>query len=172
MRLYTDTLELSFELFCHYTNMWSNSLTVIHLKQYGTTTGCTHTLRQVLDFLDSFFFVWLISRKHILGLSSLGLCWSARWNSCSCNCSHCNARKVSWLKIWTPQNVLAAITFDLKFTYVLAGWEGSAHDSHVLNDALTRSGGFKIPGGIIRLKSVFYCQLIVVTSNFYFIVTL
>ncbi|CAL5349345.1 unnamed protein product [Camellia sinensis] len=50
-------------------------------------------------------------------------------------------------KYGTPRNVLAAITFDLKFTYVLAGWEGSAHDSHVLNDALTRSGGFKIPGG-------------------------
>ena len=28
----------------------------------------------------------------------------------------------------TMQNVLATISFDLKFTYVLAGWEGSAHD--------------------------------------------
>jgi hypothetical protein len=44
--------------------------------------------------------------------------------------------------------VLAGITFDLKFTYVLAGWEGSAHDSRVLNDALTRPEGFKIPEGI------------------------
>lgn len=25
------------------------------------------------------------------------------------------------------QNILVAITFDLKFTYVLAGWEGSVH---------------------------------------------
>ena len=33
------------------------------------------------------------------------------------------------------QNVLTAISFNLKFTYVLAGWEGSAHDSRVLNDA-------------------------------------
>lgn len=48
----------------------------------------------------------------------------------------------------TTQNVLAGITFDVKFTYVLAGWEGSAHDSRVLNDALTRPGGFKIPEGI------------------------
>ena len=32
----------------------------------------------------------------------------------------------------TTQNVLAAATFDLKFTYVLAGWEGSTHDSRVL----------------------------------------
>ena len=41
----------------------------------------------------------------------------------------------------TTQNVLAAISFDLKFTYVLAGWEGSAHDSRVLNDAFARTGG-------------------------------
>ena len=47
--------------------------------------------------------------------------------------------------------MLAAISFDLKFTYVLAGWEGSAHDSRVLNDAFVRPGGFSIPDGIIRL---------------------
>ena len=51
----------------------------------------------------------------------------------------------------TTQNVLAAISFDLKFNYVLAGQEGSAHDSHVLNDAFARPGGFSIPEGIIRL---------------------
>ena len=34
------------------------------------------------------------------------------------------------------QNVLVACNFDLKFMYVLSGWEGSAHDSKVLSDAL------------------------------------
>ena len=53
------------------------------------------------------------------------------------------------------QNVLAAISFDLKFTYVLAGWEGSAHDSRVLNDAFARPGGFSIPEGIIGLLHLF-----------------
>jgi hypothetical protein len=48
----------------------------------------------------------------------------------------------------TTQNVLAAITFDLKFIYVLAGWEGSVHDSRVLGDALSRPSGLKIPEGI------------------------
>ena len=47
--------------------------------------------------------------------------------------------------------MLAAISFDLKFTYVLAGWEGSAHDSCVLNDAFARPWGFSISEGIIRL---------------------
>ena len=51
----------------------------------------------------------------------------------------------------TTQNVLVAISFDLKFTYVLAGWEGSAHDSRVLNDAFARPGGFSISKGIIGL---------------------
>ena len=55
----------------------------------------------------------------------------------------------------TMQNVLAAISFDLKFTYVLASWEGSAHDSHVLNDAFARPEGFSIPNGIIRLLHLF-----------------
>ena len=55
----------------------------------------------------------------------------------------------------TMQNVLAVISFDLKFIYVLAGWEGSAHDSRMLNDAFTRLGGFSIPEGIIRLLHLF-----------------
>jgi len=36
----------------------------------------------------------------------------------------------------------------LKFIYVLVGWEGSAHDSQVLGDALSRPSSLKIPEGI------------------------
>ena len=43
----------------------------------------------------------------------------------------------------TTQNVLAAVDFDLRFTYVLAGWEGSAHDALILADALQREDGLK-----------------------------
>jgi len=43
------------------------------------------------------------------------------------------------------QNVLAACNFDLEFMYVLVGWEGSAHYSKVLNDALSRRNGLKVP---------------------------
>ena len=48
----------------------------------------------------------------------------------------------------TPQNVLATITFNLKFIYILAGWEGSTHDSRVLGDLLSRPSGLKVPGSI------------------------
>jgi hypothetical protein len=32
----------------------------------------------------------------------------------------------------TTQNILAVVDFDLRYTYVLAGWEGSAHDALTL----------------------------------------
>lgn len=51
---------------------------------------------------------------------------------------------------------MAAITFDLKFCYVLAGWEGSAHDSRVLNDALSRRDGLKISEGKYYLGDAGY----------------
>jgi len=47
----------------------------------------------------------------------------------------------------TTQNVLAAVDFDLRFTYVLAGFEGSAHDALILADALQREDGLKVPQG-------------------------
>jgi hypothetical protein len=47
----------------------------------------------------------------------------------------------------TTQNVMAAVDFDLKFTYVLAGWEGSAHDALILSDAVERNDGLSLPPG-------------------------
>ncbi|KAL5699871.1 hypothetical protein ACHQM5_030707 [Ranunculus cassubicifolius] len=44
------------------------------------------------------------------------------------------------------QNVLAACSQDMMFTFVYTGWEGTAHDSRVFLDALTREGnGFPMP---------------------------
>jgi hypothetical protein len=50
-------------------------------------------------------------------------------------------------KYTTTQNVLAAVDFDLKFTYVLAGWEGSAHDALILGDAIERDADLNVPLG-------------------------
>ena len=46
----------------------------------------------------------------------------------------------------TSQNVLAVCNFDMKFVYILAGWEGSAHDQRVLSNAQA-SKGFNTPVG-------------------------
>ena len=50
-------------------------------------------------------------------------------------------------KKYTTQNVMAAVDFDLRFTYVLAGWEGTTHDALVLRDALERENGLRVPQG-------------------------
>ena len=55
------------------------------------------------------------------------------------------------------QNVLAVCGFDTRFTYVLAGWEGSAHDARVLNHAITE-GGFHIPPGKYYLGDAGYAN--------------
>ena len=44
-------------------------------------------------------------------------------------------------------NVLGVCTRDLKFAYVLSGWEGSATDSRILQNALQRPNGLKVPQG-------------------------
>ncbi|KAL3510707.1 hypothetical protein ACH5RR_030108 [Cinchona calisaya] len=59
-------------------------------------------------------------------------------------------------KGFPKQNALATISFDLKFSYVLADWEGSAHDSRVLNDALSRPHGLRVPQGKYYLVDVGY----------------
>jgi hypothetical protein len=42
---------------------------------------------------------------------------------------------------------MASVDFDMKFTYVLAGWEGSSHDALILADALERNDGFVVHEG-------------------------
>jgi len=50
-------------------------------------------------------------------------------------------------KDWPTQNIFAACDFDMKFTYVLAGWEGTASDSRIFKDALVRDNHLVIPEG-------------------------
>jgi hypothetical protein len=52
------------------------------------------------------------------------------------------------------QNVLAACSFDLKFVYILSGWEGSASDSMVYQDA--KATDFQIPEGRYYLADAGY----------------
>ena len=50
------------------------------------------------------------------------------------------------------QNVLVACTFDMKFAYVLAGWEGSAHDGRLLRSAVLRQGSrLIVPLGMLYI---------------------
>jgi hypothetical protein len=54
---------------------------------------------------------------------------------------------------YATQNVMAAVDFNLRFTFVLAGLEGIAHDALVLRDALERENGLRVPEGKYNLCS-------------------
>lgn len=55
-------------------------------------------------------------------------------------------------------NFLGVCTQDMKFIYVLAGWEGSAADNRVLLDGLNRTHGLKVPDGNLFF---FYLKLVI-----------
>ena len=68
--------------------------------------------------------------------------------------------KIQWIfhncKERTTQNVLAPITFDLKFSYVFTGWEGNTHDFCILSDALHVQIDFEFQKVTIRTNNSYY----------------
>lgn len=50
-------------------------------------------------------------------------------------------------KDYPTQNVLVSCSFDLKFTYVLVGWEGMTSDSRIVKSSLTHAYPLKVPQG-------------------------
>lgn len=57
----------------------------------------------------------------------------------------------SW-KDYPTQNVFAACMFDIKFTYVLPGWEVSTSYSRIIKKPLTRKDKLLIPPGNLKEK--------------------
>jgi hypothetical protein len=57
-------------------------------------------------------------------------------------------------KGFLSQNCLLICNFDMLFTYILSGWEGSATDARVWADALGR--GFSVPEGFYYLADAGY----------------
>ncbi|CAL5325160.1 unnamed protein product [Camellia sinensis] len=53
-------------------------------------------------------------------------------------------------------NVLGVCSHDMQFIYVLPGWEGSASDSRVLRDAISRPNGLRVPMGSYYLVDAGY----------------
>jgi hypothetical protein len=58
---------------------------------------------------------------------------------------------------YPTQNVMVTIDFDLRFTFVVAGWEGTAHDALILRDALERLNGLRVSEG--KIKFVYLIRL-------------
>jgi len=57
-------------------------------------------------------------------------------------------------KGYVAQNVLAAVNFQFEFIFVLAGWEGSAHNTRVYKDAYSK--GLKLPNKNYLLANAGY----------------
>ncbi|XP_061369995.1 protein ALP1-like [Gastrolobium bilobum] len=53
-------------------------------------------------------------------------------------------------------NVLGVCSQDCQFIYVLPGWEGSAADSRILRDAISRTNGLRVPKGYYYLCDAGY----------------
>jgi DDE superfamily endonuclease len=62
------------------------------------------------------------------------------------------------------QNILAACSFEFKFVYVLSGWEGSASDSLVYQDA--RMIDFYIPDGRYYLTDSGYLNTVMLLASY------
>jgi len=63
---------------------------------------------------------------------SLGLFRCHKWHSCTRESPRGDALCFRGRKDLPNQNVFAACDFDMKFTYVLVRWEGTASDSRIL----------------------------------------
>ena len=63
-------------------------------------------------------------------------------------------------KDWTTQNIFATCDFDMKFTYVLVGWEGITSDSRILKDALIREDPLLIPEGELEVIWPTVCKVL------------
>ncbi|XP_027169686.1 protein ALP1-like [Coffea eugenioides] len=55
-------------------------------------------------------------------------------------------------------NVLGVCSPNMRFIYVLPGWEGSAHDGRVLRNAISRPNGLRVPQGCYYLVDAGYCN--------------
>ena len=54
-------------------------------------------------------------------------------------------------KDWPTQNGFATCDFDMKFTYVLAGWEGVTSNSRILKDALIQDNPLMVQEGQFKV---------------------
>ncbi|XP_077228539.1 uncharacterized protein LOC143861505 [Tasmannia lanceolata] len=70
--------------------------------------------------------------------------------------SHDTQKRYICRKHFPSQNVLACCDFDLKFTYILCGWEGLASDSRVLVFAISKQNGISILPGKFYLGDAGY----------------
>ena len=74
------------------------------------------------------------------------------WSNCSISAIRIDLRQPSH---GSRDDIFAVSTFDLQFSYILARWEGSAHNALVLKDAVSYHG-LRLPTGKYILADAGY----------------
>ena len=102
-----------------------------------TLYNCTKLLLQLLEF----FIIKLYLKSLIMIQGCIGAI-----DGTHVPCVPLRDNADAWInrKGQQTQNVLAACSFDMRFTFMLAGYEGSCHDSRMLDEAIALYG-FPIP---------------------------
>ena len=140
----------------------SNRLTQEHYSRSGDTVSyCFHQVLDALNILHEH--IVRLDRpqdKRIAGDSKyapyFGDCIGALDGThVSAFLPSMNAPAYRNRKGTLSQNVLGVCTFDMQFSFVYPGWEGSAHDTRVVEDARAR-GGFDILEGKYYLADAGY----------------
>ncbi|KAK3228990.1 hypothetical protein Dsin_000871 [Dipteronia sinensis] len=72
------------------------------------------------------------------------------------NVSREEAPRYRGRKEYPTQNVMVACGFDMRFTCVFPGWEGTASDSRIIKNALKRENKLVIPNGKFYLVDAVY----------------
>jgi hypothetical protein len=47
-------------------------------------------------------------------------------------------------KVTQHKNVMAAVDFDIRFTFMMVDWEGTTYNALILRDALKRENGLRV----------------------------
>ncbi|KAI3471454.1 hypothetical protein Pfo_031142 [Paulownia fortunei] len=124
-----------------------------------------HIFLVVEEIVSTIKFLFLA--LHLILLVNLELveegCTNERWKWFKVTLFCClGALDGMYIKVRVPQtdkaryrnrkkditvNVLGVCDQNMKFMYVLIGWEGSTVDSRILRDAISRRNGLRVPSG-------------------------
>ncbi|KAL0307762.1 UNVERIFIED_CONTAM: hypothetical protein Scaly_2971900, partial [Sesamum calycinum] len=109
-----------------------------------TRPSFTETHARITNNPD-FYPFFKVHTNTLIGITTFMIAselWMARWYR---HGSLCGPKSISIAKGGLAQNVLAICDFDMNFTYVYAGWEGSAADARVLDHAVSHDNTFPFP---------------------------
>ncbi|KAF3455811.1 hypothetical protein FNV43_RR00453 [Rhamnella rubrinervis] len=119
-----------------------------------TAEGCLNVVTkasfsQITEGLDNL-------TKWLGYLGGLKLFGSIRWNIYKVHVSNIDKPRYRKRKGEIATNVLGVCNRDMKFIFVLSGLEGSALDSRVLRDVISRPHGLRVPNGCYYLVNAGY----------------